>query len=92
MRQSGEAMSLETCVKKNLEKMFYKIPRFSVCECEDKYVITIKPNDADLECIGSVRTIKRWVKEWGRVPYSKMTGHKFKHSMLGNEIRLNVYK
>lgn len=38
--QSKEVYDLETCVKKNLEKMLYRIPRFDVSELSDRYVIT----------------------------------------------------
>ena len=90
--QSKEVYDLETCVKKNLEKMLYRIPRFNVSELSDRYVITISPlSDADMKTLGSASIIKRWVKS-SEVPFSNLKCGKMQHQRLGNELWCEVYK
>lgn len=90
-QKSKEVFDLEDCVSKNLKKMLYRIPEFSVSELSDKYVITIKPDNMDMKTIGSAAAIKRWVKASG-VPFSNLKCGKFQHDRLGNELWCEVYK
>ena len=90
--QSKEVYELETCIKKNLNKMLYRIPGFKVSEFDDKYSITIGPLDnMDMKTLGSAAIIKRWVKDSG-VQFSNLKCGKMQHNRLGNEMWCEVYK
>ena len=90
--QSKEVYDLETCVKKNLEKMFYRIPNFKVSELSDRYTISISPLDnSDMKILGSASIIKKWIKDSG-IRYSNLKCGKMQHPRLGNEMWCEVYK
>lgn len=91
MGKSKEVYDLEDCISKNLKKMLYRIPEFTVSDLKDRYVITIKPDNMDMKTIGSAAAIKRWVKQCG-VPFSTMKCGKQQHDRLGNELWCEVYK
>ena len=68
--KTGEKIELrkdrvETCIKKGLEKMFYKTPRMEVEETSNGVSVEVTCDDWDARDIASANTLKKMVKEWG---------------------------
>ena len=80
-------------VKERLNEIFDKVPRVSVTDSINGFVVTIYPANAmEMDSIKSISVVKKWIKESG-ISFSRLKGSKYHSSRFGfDEIWCEVYR
>ena len=80
-------------VKEKLCEMFDEVPRVSVTNSINGFVVIIYPANAmEMDSIRSISVVKKWIKESG-ISFSKLKGSKYHSSRFGfDEIWCEVFK